>query len=304
MEAAKAAGVKLGEVPEEVEVRKGEGIAGEVDGTSIMVGSARFVGGLTDSANQQAETLEKQGNTVSFVTVDSRLAGLIGIADEIRPEVPEAVKALRKTGIKKVVMLTGDNPHTAQVIASEAGIDQVEAGLLPVQKVQKLRELKGSGHNVAMIGDGVNDAPAIATADLGIAMGGGTDVALQSADVVLVGNRFDQLLQARATAKRTLLNMRENTVIALGTVAFLIAAVLFHRVGMGGGMLIHQASVVLVILNAATLIRFRNRDAARIAAKHDALAHPEGNSESCRKPVLSHSAGSANHDLGDPRNPV
>lgn len=252
----------------DVEVIKGVGIEGVVDGHHVVVGSERAVSDMPADVAQRAVEQERGGNTVSFVVVDGQLHGMIAIADAVRPEVADAISALRRNGIKKFVMLTGDNEHTARAVADEVGVDEVEAQLLPHDKVAAVRDLVDSGHKVAMIGDGVNDAPAIATANLGIAMGAGTDVSMETADVILVGNRFDQLVHAFGIAKMTTANMRQNTVIALGTVALLILGVLLRVVGMGSGMLVHQASVLLVILNAARLIGFTSKDAKAIAGRH------------------------------------
>lgn len=252
----------------DVDVIKGVGIEGVVDGHHVVVGSERAVSDMPADVAQRAVEQERGGNTVSFVVVDGQLRGMIAIADAVRPEVADAISALRRNGIKKFVMLTGDNEHTARAVADEVGVDEVEAQLLPHDKVAAVRDLVDSGHKVAMIGDGVNDAPAIATANLGIAMGAGTDVSMETADVILVGNRFDQLVHAFGIAKMTTANMRQNTVIALGTVALLILGVLLRVVGMGSGMLVHQASVLLVILNAARLIGFTSKDAKAIAGRH------------------------------------
>lgn len=291
---AREAGLDLSATPSEVTVIRGKGIEGRLAdraGTPlhVVVGSARMFADLPSDARQQAAAQEQLGNTVSFVALDGRLAGFIAISDRLRPEVADSIAALRDTGIRTFVMLTGDNRHTANAVAQAVGIDEVYAELMPADKVSAVENLKAGGHTVAMIGDGVNDAPAIATADLGIAMGGGTDVSVESADVVLVGNRFDQLLQARATARATAANMRQNTAIALITVFFLIAGVLFDMVHMGSGMLIHQASVIIVVLNAMRLITFRNASAQRIASHPRA---PEPNAQRHVTPAVSPVIGS------------
>ena len=240
---------------------------------AVAVGSDRL---LTDmryavptEVRERASTLERGGNTVSYVTVDDTLVGLVAIADRVRAEAAEAIASLRRRGVDRFVMLTGDNAHTAAAVAAQVGIagehDEVHARLLPQDKVAHVCRLTGLGHRVAMIGDGVNDAPAIASADIGFAMGGGTDVSLETADVVLVGNRFDQLLQARSVARSTLWNMAQNTTIALATVAILLIGVVGGLVHMAGGMLVHEISVLVVILNAMRLIRHRDTDASRIS---------------------------------------
>ena len=194
---------------------------------------------------------------------------------------------MRRKGIDRIVMLTGDNAHTARAVADQVRIDGpqdvVSAQLLPQDKVAEVRRLRDAGHRVAMIGDGVNDAPAIATADVGLAMGGGTDVSLQTADVVLVGNRFDQLIQARSIARATLWNMAQNTAIALATVAVLLAGVVGGVVTMASGMLVHELSVLAVILNAMRLVRRRDKDAARLARARPAAASPVAGEQ--REPV-------------------
>ncbi|GAA3737170.1 hypothetical protein GCM10022239_11180 [Leifsonia bigeumensis] len=161
--------------------------------------------------------------------------------------------------MSRFVMLTGDNAHTAQRVADELAIDEVRAELLPQDKVAAISELRAEGRRVAMIGDGINDAPAIATADVGIAMGAGTDVSIDTADVILMADRFDQLVHALSLARATVRNMKQNTIIALGTVVVLLAGVLAQQVFMSTGMLVHEVSVLVVILNAVRLVRFGTR---------------------------------------------
>lgn len=248
--------------PDNVEVIKGGGIRGVVDGQLVAVGSRRVLTSegvrMPQEAAEYAEGRERAGNTVVFVAIDGELAGIISIADQIRPEAAAAINALRGAGVKHFVMLTGDNRHTAERVAEELGIDEVHAELLPQDKVAAITRLKSEGHRVAMIGDGINDAPAIATADVGIAMGAGTDVSIQTADVILMANRFDQLLHAYSLSKATVRNMKQNTVIALGTVVVLLAGVLAQQVFMSTGMLVHEVSVLVVILNAVRLVRYRS----------------------------------------------
>ncbi|WP_216698844.1 HAD-IC family P-type ATPase [Arthrobacter sp. H20] len=254
--------------PQNVEVIKGGGIRGDVDGHRVAVGSRRLLSGigvaLPEELGTYAEQRERVGNTVVFATVDDRLAGILSIADQIRPEAAAAITTLRRKGVKQFYMLTGDNRHTAQLVADQLGIDHVEPELLPQDKVRIVSELKEAGHRVGMIGDGINDAPAIATADVGIAMGAGTDVSIQTADVILMGNRFDQLVHAYSLAKATVRNMLQNTFIAIGTVVLLLTGVLLQQVFMSTGMLVHEVSVLVVILNAIRLVRYRDKSIDRL----------------------------------------
>ncbi|RLP73542.1 cation-translocating P-type ATPase [Mycetocola manganoxydans] len=270
VEEAQNRGLPLGESPTEVEVIAGGGIRGIVGSRRVAVGSKRMLAStdvaLPDELAEYADARERAGNTVVFATIDERLAGIISIADQIRPEAAAAIATLRGRGVKQFYMLTGDNRHTAELVAAQLGIDHAESELLPQDKVRIVSELKAQGHHVGMIGDGINDAPAIATADVGIAMGAGTDVSIQTADVILMGNRFDQLVHAHSLAKATVHNMLQNTVIAIGTVVLLLTGVLTHQVFMSTGMLVHEASVLIVILNAVRLVRYRDKGINRLHA--------------------------------------
>src|SRR5690606_6168057 len=174
----------------------------------------------------------------------------------LRKDAENMVRQLRAAGVKRVLMLTGDAPAVADAVAARTGIDEVRAGLLPEDKLSIVRELQAAGHTVAMVGDGVNDAPALATADIGVAMGAaGSAVALETADIALMSDDLMKLPHAISLAKRTIGNMRQNITVALVTVGVLLAGVLFGGVTMSLGMLVHEASVLLVIVNAMRLLR-------------------------------------------------
>ena len=161
----------------------------------------------------RAEELRRDGQTVMFVAVDGRTAGLVGVADPIKPTTHEAIEALHREGIK-VVMLTGDNRTTAEAVAKSVGIDRIEADVLPDQKAEVIKRLQASGERVAMAGDGINDAPALAQADVGIAMGTGTDVAMESAGVTLVKRDLRGIVRARRLSSVTMRNIRQNLFFA------------------------------------------------------------------------------------------
>jgi Cd2+/Zn2+-exporting ATPase len=191
-----------------------------------------------------------------LVALDGAVIGLLGIADEVRPAAREMVRRLRERGIRRIVMLTGDNQATAQAIARQVGIDEVYAGLLPADKLAVIQRLRSSGHVVAMAGDGINDAPALAAADIGIAMGAaGTDVAIETADIALMSDNLLRLPEAIGLSKATLRTIKQNVVIALLTVGALLAGVLAGAVHMAGGMFIHEISVLIVIANGMRLLR-------------------------------------------------
>lgn len=258
--AAKVWGLEPAEQPEQVEVHKGNGIRGTVGGQRVLAGKRAWLEQLgvviNEEAQAEAERQEKQGYTVVFAAAEGELLGSLAIADPVRPEAQEAIRGLKRQGVKQVLMLTGDNVHAARHVADRVGIDQVYAGLLPAEKVAHIREWKRRGYRVAMLGDGINDAPAIAAADIGVAMGGtGTDVAIETADVVIMTDRLDQLVYARRLAKRTVRNMKQNLWFAVAVVALLLAGVLTEHIFLASGMFIHEFSVILVILNALRLTR-------------------------------------------------
>lgn len=265
---AQRRGLQLSGEPENVEVIKGKGIRGATGGKELSIGNRKLMISEGIRIHAKAETeaaeLEKLGNTVIFVGINGKLEGLLSIADQIRPEAEQAIRQLRSTGVKRIIMLTGDNPHTAELVSRRLGLDEVHAEMLPEDKAAFVADLKRAGHQVAMAGDGINDAPAIATAQIGLAMGeGGTDISMETADVVLMADRLDQFAHAYTLAKSTVRNMKQNTFFAVGTVAFLLLGVLFGQIFLASGMFIHELSVLLVILNAIRLNRFEPITARR-----------------------------------------
>jgi Cd2+/Zn2+-exporting ATPase len=247
--------------PEDAEVIKGSGIRARLADQQLVVGNRKLMFDhdirIPSEAEAYALHREKMGNTAIFTAINGKLEGIISIADQLRPEVADAILRLRAAGINQFYMLTGDNRHTAELVASKLGIDHVYAEMLPEDKVTIIRSLQSAGQHVAMVGDGINDAPAIATADIGIAMGrSGTDVTMETADVVLMADKLDQLAHAYSLSKATVRNMKQNTFFAVGTVALLLLGVLIQKVFLATGMLIHELSVILVILNAVRLVRY------------------------------------------------
>ncbi|WP_339253294.1 cation-translocating P-type ATPase [Sporosarcina sp. FSL W8-0480] len=258
---AKRQGLDLRNVPENAEVIKGNGIRATIQGKVLAIGNRKLMIAegvqIDNEIEDYAIISEKAGNTAIFASIDGKISGILSIADRIRPEAEDALRELRASGVKQIIMLTGDNRHTAELVGAQLGLDQVHAELLPEDKVAMVQKLKEAGHKVAMAGDGINDAPAIATAEIGLAMGeGGTDISMETADVVLMADRLDQFSHAYSLAKATVRNMKQNTFFAVGTVALLLAGVLLGKVFLASGMLIHEASVLIVILNAIRLIRY------------------------------------------------
>ena len=196
----------------------GKGIRGQIDGRDVALGNRTLMDELgVDFAAvaEPAEALRQQGQTVMFVAVGGQLAGLLGVADPIKDSTPEAIRALHAEGIR-LVMLTGDSKTTAQAVAGRLGLDEVIAEVLPDQKVEVIKRLQAEGRCVAMAGDGINDAPALAQAQVGIAMGTGTDVAMESAAVTLVKGDLRGIVRARQLSSRTMRNIRQNLVFAFG----------------------------------------------------------------------------------------
>ena len=192
----------------EFRILAGNGLEGVLDGKKIKGGNERFIGALPDSVRQKAAELAEAGKTPIFFSMDEQLAGIIAVADVIKEDSPQAVRELQNMGIR-VVMLTGDNERTARAIGAQAGVDEVIAGVLPDGKESVIRSLKAQGR-VAMVGDGINDAPALTRADTGIAIGAGTDIAIDAADIVLMKSRLSDVPAAIRLSRATLRNIHEN----------------------------------------------------------------------------------------------
>jgi Cu+-exporting ATPase len=190
----------------------GRGAVGIVDGTDLVVGNPAL---MTDYAvkiepvQKAAERLAGEGKTPMYVSLDGALAGLIAVADPIKPTSRAAIERMRRMGLR-VVLLTGDNQKTAEAVAHQAGIERVVAGVLPEGKVEEVRRLQGEGAVVAMVGDGINDAPALAQADVGIAVGSGTDIAVEASDVTLMRSDLAGVAAAIALSRRTMRTMKQN----------------------------------------------------------------------------------------------
>ncbi|GIK36834.1 MAG: haloacid dehalogenase [Chloroflexota bacterium] len=242
------------------ETYTGRGVRATYQGHIIGVGAAELMDKLGVIIRPEIETelaqLKTAGKTAVLVALDGVVLGILGIADPLRPAAPAMLRQLKAVGLKRIVMLTGDDRRTAQAIAAEAGVTEVYANLLPEDKLAVIRRLQTEGHVVAMAGDGINDAPALAAADIGLAMGAaGTDVALETAGIALMADDLLKIPEAIGLSKATLRNIRQNVVIALVTVAGLLAGVLLGEVHMAEGMFIHELSVLVVILNGMRLLR-------------------------------------------------
>ncbi|ALU38907.1 HAD family hydrolase [Kocuria flava] len=259
LDAAAAEGVGASVVPEAVDPVPGKGIVSTTDGVRVLIGNAALLEqyGITDpKAAAAAQKLAAAGRTPMIVAVDNAVIGVIAVADQVRSDAAEMVSRLHEAGVEKVVMLTGDAPLVAQAIGHVTGVDEVRAGLLPEDKLEAVAALQREGHVVAMVGDGVNDAPALATADIGAAMGAaGSAVAVETADIALMGDNLLKLPEAIGLAKRTVTVMHQNITVALITVVLLLAGVFAGGVTMSIGMLVHEASVLIVIANAMRLLR-------------------------------------------------
>ena len=244
-----------------IEVIKGQGISAD----HLLIGNEKLLENhqIFLNAQQKNDLMKLQKHGLSTVLIaDDKVRLLYGITDKIRPNVKETLTRLKKQGIKELIMLTGDNKSTAQSIAQQVGISQVYANLLPEDKAKIVQDYKLAGKKVAFIGDGINDSPSIALADVGIAMSSGTDIAIETSDIVLMSSNFDNLSYAHSLAKSTRKNMRQNILIALFVVIFLLSGLILGNssgfigqyVNMATGMFVHEASILLVILNAMRLI--------------------------------------------------
>jgi Cu+-exporting ATPase len=259
--AAEESGVATG-IPDEFRSVPGKGVVGTVEGDEVALGNRALMEELEvdiTEASARADELRREGATVMHVAVGGTLTGLIAVADPVKATTPKALEALRAAGVR-IVMLTGDNRTTAQAVARRLGIDEVEAEVLPDQKSAVVKQLREQGRVVAMAGDGVNDAPALAAADIGIAMGTGADVAIESADVTLVKGDLAAIARARTLSAATMRNIRQNLFFAFVYNALgvpVAAGVLYPALGLLLSPIIAAAAMALssvsVIANALRL---------------------------------------------------
>jgi len=266
-----------------VKAEIGQGISGEVESQLVLVGKAAFIenqqipvgAGLEDNPlrkqitfqqnppfstdevlKTQSQQLEAEGKTVVWVAYAGELLGIIAIADTIRPTAAATIKRLKHLGIEQIVMLTGDNQRTADSVAQQLGVDQVYAELLPEDKVNVIRRLQQQYQTVAMVGDGINDAPALAQASVGIAMGvAGSDVALETADIVLMADRLEKLEQAIGLGRRSQSIIKQNIAFALSFIVLLLIANFTSNITMPLGVIGHEGSTVMVTLSGLRLLR-------------------------------------------------
>jgi Cd2+/Zn2+-exporting ATPase len=249
---------------ENTEVIKGGGIVATVNGHRIAVGNVALMEregvALDEKAEADIARFEKNGNSLVLTSVDGELKILMGVRDPIRPGVKEDLRRLKKLGVKNLVMLSGDNQGTVDTVGKELGLTEAHGNVLPQDKSAYIKKLIEEGQIVAFVGDGVNDGPSLALAHIGIAMGSGTDVAIETSDVVLMNSDFSRLPHALGLAKATARNMKQNIIIAVGVVLFLLASVFFSEwMNMSIGMLVHEASILVVILNGMRLLRYQLR---------------------------------------------
>lgn len=247
----------------DTEVVKGGGVVATVAGHRVAVGNAALMERENVPLHAQARAdlarLAGSGNSLVLTAVDGELHILMGVRDQIRPGVVNDLHRLKKLGVKNLVMLSGDNQGTVDAVSRELGVTEAHGNMLPEDKSAYIRKLiEEQKQIVAFVGDGVNDSPSLALANIGIAMGSGTDVAIETSDVVLMNSDFSRLPHALGLVKATARNMKQNIVIAIGVVLFLLASVFLSEwMNMSIGMLAHEASILVVILNGMRLLRYR-----------------------------------------------
>jgi len=258
---ARARGMSLVEA-ENFEALPGRGLSGTIDGRRVLVGNARAMSesglAIPEQLARAGDEAEREGETVFFIAADSRVIGLVGVADALRDEVPAAFDELRRMGLNRLILLTGDNERVASALAERLGIEEWHANMLPEEKIERIRRLQMAGRKVAMVGDGINDAPALAQADVGIAMGAaGSEAALEAADIALMRDDWLQVPQIVRLARRSFRTIKQN--LAFG-VLFNVFGVALASVGILTPVLAAAAQSlpdVLVFLNSSRLLRYR-----------------------------------------------
>lgn len=242
-------------------VRKGGGITAIVDGQSMVIGNRQLLEQenipLTTPMLNDIERLEEKGNSIVLTAVNGQLQWLMGIRDQVRQSAKEDMAHLKKLGVKRLIVLSGDNERTVQQVADELGLTEAHGQMLPDDKAAFVEQLQKEGETVAFVGDGINDSPSLALADIGIAMGNGTDVAIETSDIVLMNSDLHRLPHALGLSQATRRNMLENIWIAIAVVVILLLSVSFSSwMNMAIGMFVHEGSILVVILNGMRLLRY------------------------------------------------
>ncbi|WP_066306058.1 heavy metal translocating P-type ATPase [Bacillus sp. FJAT-29814] len=242
--------------PDSLEDVPGWGVKANIDGQQWKIGKAAFVGKdhAENFAGGMAKELAAQGNTLVFIEIDSELSAVIALKDVVREETKLGIDHLKKQGIR-TIMLTGDSENTAKAIAAESHVDEYYAECLPESKVDHLKQLKDRYKTVAMVGDGINDAPALAIANVGIAMGEGTDVALETADIVLMKNDLPRIAEAIRLSQRMNRIIKQNVIFSITVIMVLISSNFFQSIDLPLGVIGHEGSTILVILNSLRLLK-------------------------------------------------
>ena len=246
------------EEPDNFKVVKGRGVSASVAGKPVLFGNKPY---MEESKVPLPHTSENLTDTAIYLSVDNKLAGIFYISDAIRAGAKEMIEGLRKSGVKNIVMLTGDNPETAKHVSDQVGITDFRANLLPEDKIKIVKELQSAGAKVAMVGDGINDAPALVQANIGIAMGAmGTEAAMEAADIVLMQDNLEKIARARAISKRAFRTIKENIIVGVGVVHVIgITLVLLKVIGPVEAAAIHLLPDTLVFINSIKLLKVKIR---------------------------------------------
>ncbi len=247
---------------EKTEVIKGQGVKAVVNKQKVIIGNLSLMNNesivIDESSSEEIKSIEENGQTLILMSVDQSLKCIIGVKDQLRANVKENIERLRKHGIKRFVLLSGDNQSTVDIIANECNLTEAYGNLLPQDKLEFVKKLQKEHHHVVFVGDGINDSPSLTQADIGIAMGCGTDVAIETSDVVLMNSKFESLVHAYLLSKHTAMNMKQNIFIAIAVVLFLLISVFFSDwMNMSIGMFVHEGSILVVILNGMRLLKFK-----------------------------------------------
>ena len=255
-------------------VVKGGGIIAYINDKKIVIGNTKLMEQekmfISPTIQEDLRSFENKGNSIVMVALDNEIKISIGLRDQIRVNIQDDLNELKRLGIKRLILLSGDHQETVNLVSSTLGLTEAHGNMLPEDKSHYIVDLKDHGQIVAFVGDGVNDSPSLALANIGIAMGGGTDVAIETSDVVLMNSNLNHLPHAIGLSKAIVKNMRQNIFIALAIVLGLLITIFLNRFFhfsermMSIGMLVHEASILLVILNGMRLLNYKMKTKKKI----------------------------------------